>query len=155
MKNKKISVRFITILLLSVFTLATFVESYAHAGTNWRTSTCHWWRKKYRATVGIVHWYPPIFGSFPTCGRVTANCGGIIPQFAVTCTDNCGIADAYIFPINSSPQFENEIRKQEQEIRTPTMFPCWLGEGPSDVYADIGKYMGMQNRQHPKKTNYR
>ena len=142
MKSKKISVRFLSITLLCLFTLASSVEVYADATTNWRTTDCRWWRKKYRATAKIAHWLI-VINPFPTCFRTAGNCGGIIPQNASTCSDACGVADAYVFPINSSPLSENDIRKQEQEIRAPTTFPCWLGDSPSNLYTDIGRHMGL------------
>lgn len=144
--KSKFFIRFLTILLVCVFTSISIIESYAHAKAAWRTSDCRWWRKKYRAEASITHWIIPL-PPIGTCNSYHANCGGIIPQFASSCTDNCGIADAYIFPINASPQNDKEVRKQEQEIRTPTIFPCWLGEYSSklysDIYSDIFRYSIM------------
>ena len=93
----KFSLRFLTILLVCLFISLCVTESYAHAKTNWRTSSCTWWRKKYRAEAGIRHWIVPL-PPVTTCISYHANCGGILPQFASSCNDNCGIADCYIFP---------------------------------------------------------
>ncbi len=139
----KFSLRFLTILLVCIFISLCVTESYAHAKTDWRTSSCTWWRKKYRAEAGIRHWIIPL-PPVTTCISYHANCSGILPQFASSCNDNCGIADCYIFPITANPQNNKEVRKEEQIIRTPTQFPCWLGEYSSklytDIYSDIYRY---------------